>query len=290
MKLHPLFGLCSALSLVWLPAAAADVKRECIDASTAGQTSRDAGQWLEARAQFLRCASDACPAVVRSSCSQWLSDVEGLIPSVVIRAADAHDLDITDGTAMVDGVPVPLDGKPVSLDPGPHSIVVKTPSGLHLEKKVLLAAGERSRLIELRATEPFTPAPALPTPAARLAPLEATPADASSASPSSIGPWVLGGTSLVALGSFTVFAIAAKNQLNRLQATCSPSCSADQTAAGKRDAGIADISLGVSVAALAGAVTWALLNGSTAEQAAPAAQLSLAPSRHGGLATLRASF
>src|SRR6478609_2672058 len=159
MKYRQCLGLAGALSLMSLPVAGADadIKRGCIDASTAGQTSRDAGKLLEARAQLLKCASDACPAVVRSSCSRWLSDVEEQIPSIVIRAADAAHVDITEGTATIDGSPASLDGKPISLDPGPHLVVVEAPDGTRLEKKVLLAAGEKSRLLELRAEPTSAP-------------------------------------------------------------------------------------------------------------------------------------
>jgi len=272
--------LAAALTLTSLPAAAADadVKRECIDASTAGQTSRDAGQLLEARLQLLTCARDACPPVVRSSCSRWLSDVEEQIPSVVIRAADAAHVDITEGTATIDGNAAPLDGKPISLDPGPHLVVVDARNGTRLEKKVLLAAGEKSRLIELRA-EPHT----------ATAPRLLTHTAGSPGSGTMIGPWVLGGTSLLALGSFTYFALNAKKELNELQATCSPHCQPSAATSGKRDAVIADVSLGVSVAALAGALTWAILAGSSEEHEA-SNQLSVAPSQHGGLATWRSTF
>jgi hypothetical protein len=283
MKLRARLGLACALALLSLRAAGQDKKRECIEASTAGQTSRDAGEMLKARAQFLTCASDACPSVVRSSCSRWLSDVELQIPSIVIRAADAANVDITDGTASIDGEPVPLDGKPILLDPGTHSIVVDAPSGAHLEKKVLLATGEKSRLIELRASPP--PAPRAPLRTAETSPALAVEPGRSA----SVGPWLLAGSSLVALGSFTYFAVSAKSELNRLQTTCSPACSAADAESGRRDALLADISLGVSLAALTGAITWALLND---REAAPksASRLSLAASRRGGFARLDAEF
>jgi hypothetical protein len=278
MKVQGSSLLCGALLLVALPVAAQDVRRECIDASTAGQTSRDAGATLEARSQFLMCASDVCPAVVRSSCGRWLSEIEQQIPSVVIRAADASNVDITEGKVTIDGVQVPLDGKPLSLDPGPHLIVVDAARGVHLEKKVLLASGEKSRLIELRAE----PLPKRPTIAPTLPPALPTPNRSGS-----IGPWLLGGTSLVALGSFTFFAFTAKGELNRLQETCSPRCSAADRAAGERDALVADVSLGVSVAALAGALTWALIDSPAPDQRVA---FSIAAVKQGGFASVRARF
>jgi hypothetical protein len=283
MKYRHCLSVAGALSLTSLPVAGAnaDIKRECIDASTAGQTSRDAGKLLEARAQLLTCAGDACPSVVRSSCSRWLSDVEEQIPSIVIRAADAAHVDITEGTATIDGSPASLDGKPISLDPGPHLVVVEAPDGMRLEKKVLLAAGEKSRLLELRAESIAAPRDSQ---GPRLLPPTRNTGHASAP----MGPWLLGGTSLLALGSFTYFALTAKKELRELQATCSPSCEPTAADAGKRDALLADVSLGVSVAALAGALTWALLSSSGEGQANT--QLSVGPSAHGGFATLRSTF
>ena len=273
-----------AATLLSSPALAADVKRECVDASTEGQTNRDAGQLLKARDQFLVCSRDACPAVVRSSCSRWLSEVEQQVPSVVIRAADSSNTDITDGSATIDGVKFPLDGKPIPLDPGKHVVVVDVEGGAHLEKKLLLAAGEKSRLIELRvpATAPAPPAEAVSKPS------EQKPPATRSSIPT--GAWVLGGVGVVALGSFGFFALSAKKELNQLKDNCSPSCADSQTDVGRTDALIADISLGVGGLALAGAVTWALLGSSKPDDTAQATQLLLTPTPRGGYASLTGRF
>ncbi len=278
-KTSLLISLCSVL--VASASFGADVKRECVAASTDGQTSRDAGSLSKARDQFLVCSRDACPAVVRSSCSRWLAEVEQQIPSVVIRAADAANSDLTDGTATIDGTQFPLDGKPIPLDPGKHLVVVDAENGVHLEKKLLLGAGEKSRLIELRVEAPK------PEPANK--PSEA-PAGAAPSSGIPTGAWVLGGVTVAALGSFGIFAFSAKHQLNQLNATCSPHCAPSDSDAGRRDALLADISLGVGVAAFAGALTWALLPGSKSAESAPKSALLIAPSPHGGYALLSTRF
>lgn len=275
------FELLAGLALFSVSSLAhsADVKRQCVEASTAGQTSRDAGELKSARDSFLTCSRDQCPAVVRSSCARWLSEVEAQLPSIVIRAADATDGDITDGTATIDGVEVPLDGKPIPLDPGKHLVVVQTQGGVRLEKKVLLAAGEKSRLIELRAESPKPAAEAAPPPAA--APSKGIPT----------GAWVLGGVGVVALGSFGYFGLSARGELNDLKSQCSPSCERSQSDAGRRDALLADISLGVGAAALTGAVVWALLGDSSRESPKQStAHWSLVPTTQGGLATVTGRF
>lgn len=275
----------SAIVLSLTPSAfAADVKKECVDASTEGQTSRDAGELLSARDKFRICSRDACPGVVRSSCTTWLSEVEQQLPSIVIRAADAENADITDGSATVDGNKYPLDGKPIPLDPGKHTIVVDTEQGARLEKKVLLAAGEKSRLIELRVTP--TEAPAV----AGTGDAGAVPRASRDSAGVPTGAWVLGGLGVVALGSFGYFALNAKSELNELEDTCSPGCTDEQTKTGRNSALIADISLGVGVAALAGAVTWTLLSGSSNDEPKGAAQLTLAPTPSGAYAGVSGRF
>jgi hypothetical protein len=264
-------------------ALAADVKKECVDASTEGQTSRDAGELLNARDKFLICSRDACPAVVRSSCASWLSEVDQQLPSIVIRAADAANADITDGSATVDGVKYPLNGKPIPLDPGKHVVIVDTDQGVHLEKKLLLAAGEKSRLIELQ-----VPAPAEPEGAKPSEPAPPRKPESSAGVPT--GAWVLGGLGVVALGSFGYFALSAKSELGKLEDSCSPGCSDEETKTGRNKALIADISLGVGVAALAGAVTWTLLSGSSEEEPKSSAKLLLAPAPGGGYAGVSGRF
>jgi hypothetical protein len=271
-------------------AHAQDVKRECVDASTLGQTQRNAGQLLEARAQFLACAREACPEVVRNSCNRWLAEVEELTPSVVIRAADLADSDITDGAASIDGVSYPLDGKTISLNPGKHLVVVETHDGARAEKKVLLASGEKSRLIELRLQigKPPETGEAAATAAQPEVVAPAHRADKKSGIPT--GSWVLGGVSLVAFGSFTFFAVSANSEYSKLKDACAPSCSNDQMQTGRTNALLADISLGVGVAALAGGITWAVLAPRNSERPVSAARLSIAPTPLGGYAAFSAAF
>jgi len=268
-------------------ALAQDVKRECVDASTVGQTNRDAGQLLAAREQFLICSRDACPAVVRSSCGRWLSEVQELTPSVVVRAADSADADITEGSASIDGTEFPLDGRAIPLDPGKHVVIVETKDGARAEKKLLLAAGEKSRLIELRVEAQSSSRASQPSGAA-LQPARAGSADRGFSVPT--GTWILGGVSVVALGSFGFFAVSAKSELDKLRRACSPSCTDQQTRPGRTDALVADISLGVSVAALTGAITWALVSGPRSRPSPNTARVSVSPLAHGGYAAFLAPF
>jgi hypothetical protein len=273
-----------------LTAHAQDIKRECVDASTAGQTHRNAAELVEARQQFLSCSQEACPSVVRDSCNRWLAEVEELIPSVVLHASDATDTDITEGSATIDGISYPLDGKTIPLNPGKHVVVFEGPDGARVEKKLLLASGEKSRRIELRLEDKRKPAPESPAPPtpALVAPPTDTPRPAPRAIPT--GAWFLGGVSAVGFGSFVFFGLSAKSEHGKLKDACAPSCTSDQMKTGRTNALIADISLGVGVAALAGSITWALLSHPSEPHSAASARLSVAPTPHGGFAAFTTPF
>jgi hypothetical protein len=279
-----------------LEAHAEDVKRACVEASTLGQTNRNAAQLLEAREQFFICSRDACPAVVRDSCNRWLSEVEELTPSIVIRAADAANSDITEGVAAIDGVNYPLDGKIIRLNPGKHVVVVEGQAGARAEKKLLLASGEKSRLVELRLDTGTAPENDKPAGATAQAPVvavtpaqkERAPSDRKSSTPT--GAWVLGGASLVGFGSFALFAVSANGEFGRLKKACSPSCTEDQMKTGRTDALVADISLGLGVAALAGGITWALLANHDSHEPITASRFSIGPTARGGYASFSTSF
>lgn len=287
--------LCPLLLAAPLSAQAQDIKRACVDASTQGQTHRNAAQLLEAREQFLACSREACPSVVRDSCSRWLGEVEDLTPSVVLHAFDGSDADITDGTASIDGASYPLDGKTIPLNPGKHVIVLEGPDGTKVEKRLLLASGEKSRLVELRLggrkpAESAPPMPVAPTPSPPIAPppRSAHESDRSSSIPA--GAWVLGGVSLVSFGSFAFFGLSANSEFGKLKDACSPSCTDEQLKTGRTNALVADISLGLGVAALAGGITWALLSHGGGSEEKAVARVSVAPTDHGGYASFTSSF
>jgi hypothetical protein len=271
--------------------AAGNQKKACVDASTKGQTERDAGHLLEARTQFLQCASDECPAIVRKSCDQWLADVEERIPSVVVTVLDASGQDLTDARLSIDGQPVELDGRPVQLDPGPHTLLVTHPSGAE-ERKTLLAEKEKARLIRVQLGGEEEPLPASGEMSEAATP-DSPPADSrddGAAGPGiPAGVWALGGVGIAGLGAFTYFALTAKGEYDDLEGSCSPGCTDSQTQAGRTNALLADISLGVGAAALVGAVTWLII----AKKKKPdesRASIGLAPSRAGATLSISGRY
>jgi len=271
----------AALVAAASPAKAEDTVHACIGASTDGQTLRQRGRLLAARKAFITCARDACPSIVRSHCARWLSEVEAAIPSVVVRAVDAQGQDAVDARLSIDGRPAALDGQPVGLDPGEHTLAIENEHGTRDEQRVLLVEGDVARRVTLR----------FPVEASGGAP-ERGPAHAlaSRTTHVPVGAWVLGGAGVAALGAATYFALAAKNQLDWLDANCSPHCTDAQTQTGRTDAALFDVFLGVGVAATAGALVWALAFPSRSDTAAWSPRLDVEPLMAGLLTTVRVSY
>lgn len=215
-------------------------KEACVDASERGQEARDARRLIEARALFTACAKETCPVPVRQDCGQWLGDVDKRLPSVVISARDAEGHDVVDVRVLVDGrlFQPRLDGRSVPLDPGEHVFRYEPASGAPIEERVLVREGEPTRLLTVKVAGGGAPAESPP----------ARPV-----------PWptfVLGGVALLGAGSFALFASGAKSDLSELRETCgrTQSCAQADVDAVDRDLLIANVSLGVGVVALAGAV------------------------------------
>ncbi|MGH7284692.1 MAG: hypothetical protein ACRELY_24470 [Polyangiaceae bacterium] len=164
----------------------------CIAASDDGQKSRDDGHYLRARASFITCAHEACPAQIRSDCLQWLDDVDKKTPTVVLSARDSGN-DVVDVKVTVDGVPLVdhLDGRPIPLDPGEHRFRYTHGSYAPVEDVVVLTAGEKNRPISAKfGTEPVAVRPGPP-------PLA----------------FVLSGVALVGIGVFAAFGVAGMNEI-----------------------------------------------------------------------------
>jgi hypothetical protein len=299
-----LWSVCHAA--VARAAPASETTQACVAASTQGQTARDEGRLLAAREQLLSCAREVCPSIVKKSCADWLNELAGRIPSVVVRVQEGGQRDVTDARVTLDGRSIALDGRPLPLDPGTHRLSVDMREGPPVERTFLLAEREQGRLLLIELPVPSSAVPAEPTPseAAPPAPRPEEPAPVPAAQPGPepsspgftvpTGAWVLGGLGVVGVVSFTVLRIKLASDLRELERTCSPNCTDRQRDDGKRQALIADLSLGIGVAALAGASAWTvgswLAHRDDARQEPQGMTFSLAPTRGGAVAALAARF
>lgn len=229
----------SAASAVTIcaPASFADEREQCAAAAEHGQTLLDEGKYSRAREQMLLCARDVCPGPIKSDCGKWLERIERESPTVVFGAKDGGK-DVTDVKVSVDGAVVTerLDGKPLLVDAGEHTFAFEH-GGVVKEERVLVRAAEKGRPITVTFDAPSATRPEAPPPST---------AD----EPSIVPALVVGGIGVVAIGSFALFGLQGRSDVDDLE-KCKPRCAERDVDAARTKLIIADISLGVGVVALA---------------------------------------
>jgi hypothetical protein len=277
--------LASAILLVSAAAsgqASADDKAVCLDASTQGQTLRNAHRLVEARDQLRICARRECPGPVQRDCGEWLEGVERSLPTVVLSAKDASGGDLIDVTVTVDGGPLvkKLDGEALPMNPGPHAFRFELADGRSATQQVLVKEGEKARAIAVVLGAPATQAPPTPPPA---------PADGSTGAPSApvssanqpgpaaststgklVGAGVSGAVGVAGVVMGIYFLAESSSLVNKRNQLCpDPNDCNNQTAYGddgqaRNDQVYGFVGLGVGVVGL-GVATWLLLTSSSSE-------------------------
>jgi len=239
------------VGFLWLIAAScattpalADAKR-CVAQNNDGVQKRDEHQLLAARTAYRACVAEReCPELVRAECDAALADMKAAIPTLLVAVLDEQHHDLAGATLTLDGKSVPLDGSALEVDPGPHELLAKS-GELSAHLQVIAIESDLNRRVEIVLEEPH---PAAPEPAAH-PPLVQTP-------PRSLVPaYVLGGLAVVGAASFSYFALSGHSEMGQLDA-CKPYCNPDDVRSVRTKYVLADISLGVSVLALAGAGYW----------------------------------
>lgn len=225
------------------PIARADEVDRCVEASERGQNARRRRALVAARDAFIECAADTCPAIVRSTCSDWVRQVDATLPTVVVAVLTAKDKeDLPSARVTIDGRPVLLDGAAVAIDPGAHTIDAQSEGYAATKLEFIAREGERARI--LRVMLPKTAAPA---------------ADAGKRAAVQPITWITGGLALAALGSFAFFGAKGASDADELRSTCAPFCSTGQRDAVATKYLVADVSL-VAAVVLGGVSVWTLVS------------------------------
>lgn len=247
--------LLAAGGLVCIPQAAAakpSAAGRCIDAGELGQRLRDEGKYLDARREFAICASEECPQMLRQDCSGWAAEVEKATPSIVVAVRDETGADFGDARTTLDTTVVRerLDGRPIELDPGKHTLAIEA-AGRRVQREIVVAAGEKNRLVVVTLARRAEPAPETAT-AARP---PRTPQRSHTL------PIALAALSGVALGSFVGFGLDGMSDRSRLKGSAcaqTRTCSSAEVDSIRTRFIVADVSLLVAIVS-AGAATWLFL-------------------------------
>jgi hypothetical protein len=230
--------------------ARADEIAVCADASDQGQDLRDKGAYRRARVAFGTCAREACPAVIRRDCAHWLTELEESAPTVVVSARDPDGNDLDAVRVLLDGevLQESVDGMPILVDAGAHTFRFEAPGWARIERRVVLRVGEKNRVLDVR----FAPGPR-----ANDAVMAAVPAVPRSEKPSGVRPLslALGGVAALAFGSAAYFGITGLSARSDARAQpCAPACPSSDVDRVRAKFIAADVSLGIGVLALAGAM------------------------------------
>lgn len=261
-------------------------KQLCLQAYADAQERRLEGSLLAAREHLIVCSHSACPGPVLKDCAGWLSEVDHSLSSVVFAVSDAQGRDVSDAsvTSKARVVSERTDGHAVLLDPGAYTFVIEAPGYERTEQSVTLREGEKQRLLHVLLSRIAVPEAIEVAPEVKPGQTDAAPAPEAALSVET-GParadqqrWpvittVLGGVALAGVGSFAYFGLHGKGVRDDADARCpqGPTDNCDSLLqTGKRDYLVANISLGVSVAAAVSAalVYWLVESKPSAQETA----------------------
>jgi hypothetical protein len=268
--------------------ASADEREQCASSAEQAQQLRDEGKYRRAREQMLSCAREVCPGPIKSDCGKWLTEVDREAPTVVFGARDSKGTDLVDVRVSMDGAVLTerLEGKPIIVDSGEHTFKFEMKDGNVKEEKVLLRAAEKARPLIVNFGTPGGGASPSTGPK--------TPGQTENGEGSLVPALVVGGIGVVALGSFAIFGLGGKSDVDDLQ-KCKPNCAEQDVDHARTKLIIADISLGIGVVAL-GVATYMFLTRPKVDakvqtgQAAPRVRFDAAPVAGGAYAGLGGAF
>lgn len=228
-RLTPVSTLLAALVVGLMSARTADAapttKRACFEASQSGQLLERSGKLHDAQAQFLVCASSACPEVVATDCTQHIESIRQAQPSLVFEVKDPSGADLTAVRVLIDGALLAehLDGRPLEMDPGPHTFRLEVAGQEAVERPLLIRAGDKAR------HEAVVIGHAASAPVVAVVP---PPADshASSHAGLRVASYVAGGFGVVGLGVGIGVGAAASSEWSRAKSECGSGCSSTSPA------------------------------------------------------------
>lgn len=240
-------------SIAWLGLWLSSVRpvlanpQECIAANERGAALKTRGKFSAARDEFLACAAETCPKVIREECARLISALDEAASTVVLVALDAQGNDARGVRVTVDGRPhaAGIDGRAFPIDPGEHDFRFERGDDAR-DVHAVVREGERNRSIQVQFVESARPAPPPPRPAGE-------PAAKVETRPIPLVSYVLAATAGVALGSFSYFALRGRSQQADLEQRCAPNCPLDEARAMRAKFLAADVSLAVAAASLGGA-------------------------------------
>ena len=134
-------GALLVASSVWADDAS------CISATEQALALRQQGKLHDALKQLSACAEPACPDEVKAECAKRISEIDAVMPTLILAAKDLVGNDLDEVQVTMDGAPFAsrLDGRPVSVDPGEHKFRFTFLQAPPSERAIVIREGERDR-------------------------------------------------------------------------------------------------------------------------------------------------
>ena len=249
-----------------------EAKVRCTAAYEEAQELRRQERLMAAKSELSICVQ-TCPAILLTDCVRWQSEVDALMPTVLLRATDDRGRPIParvllDGTLLLDR----WTEAPVAVDAGDHTFRFETPTGLSQEVRVSLHSGERGRDVHaaLFATAPAPVRLTAGSPPSRPVPRAA---------------WVVGGVGAFVLTAGGALALVGHVQESHLSHSCAPHCTPAEVSTVVDLYDVAWVSAGVGAALLlTSLLVWRPWSSSVESRAqAASSSILVAPSLGGGL-------
>jgi hypothetical protein len=198
------------------------------------------------------------------------------LSSVVFAVSDDQGRDMPSVHVFADGklLTKQTDGRALVLDPGTYAFRFEADGYASAEATVAMRQSEKNRIVRVQMMRP-APSPkavAAAAPHATDAAQPSAPASASAASSQSsdvpLATWILGGTTLLGVGTFAYFGLSGNSKKKQVeQCKVEVDCE-DLKNSGKRDYIIADIGLVVAIASAPAAILVYLLRPSAPSESA----------------------
>jgi hypothetical protein len=259
--------------------ASAQDRSQCLAAHADSQMLRMKGSLMAARAQLLVCSQTKCPGPIANDCASWLGEVDSSLSSVVFAVSDDQGRDMPSVRVFADGklLTERTDGRALVLDPGTYAFRFEAEGYPSVEATVAMRQSEKNRIVRVLLAR-AAPSPKAVAAAAAQTTVPAqpnAPAGAGQSSDVPLATWILGGTTLLGVGTFAYFGLSGNSKKKQVE-QCTTGCE-ELISSGKRDYVIADIGLVVAIASAPAAILVYLLRPNKPSESAQAKALPLRP-------------
>ena len=254
-----------ASSLIAPSVHAAGEGNACTSSYEKAQYLRRDKKLRAARKELLTCSQTTCAAAIVSDCTQWMSEVDKTIPSVVFDARDPKGQSVSTVKVSMDGdvLQTKLDGTAVQVDPGTHTFRFEPDQGVPGEQQVLVLEGEKARVITFAMTGPTVAGAG--TTGGNKGGSEENPPAGSSGNGTKTVAYVVGGIGVAALATGIIFGALGSSQASSDKASggCAPTCGNDEVSSIKTKLIISDVLIPVGIVGVGAAIVLYLTSGSS---------------------------